>query len=704
MRQKSLFVAIALSLAGMVLAQPEPWLHPDGTIHYYHVISVDREINWYQANDSAVARGGYLATLTSPAEDSFLFAQADADLFWRKRPDGRLAGPWLGGYQPVGSPEPDSGWTWITSEPMNYRNWTAGEPDNAGGANAVNLGEAFGRRVGTWNDLRADSSLGSYAVELSAERTTVGLLQNDSDASPGYTLFAPILSTKTYLIDNCGRLIRTWQSAYTPGLSAYLLPDGSLLRPASVNNPFSAPGGRVERYDWNGNLVWAFNCADTLHCQHHDVEPMPNGHVLMVAYESKTRAEALEAGRRPGLVLNSFRPDHVIEVDPATNRIVWEWHVWDHLIQDFDSTKANYGVVAEHPELVDINFGTNYPDWLHINAIDYNPELDQIALSVRNLNEIWIIDHSTTTAEARGHTGGRQGMGGDILYRWGNPQAYRAGTAMDQVFFGQHDVRWIEPGLPGAGNLMVYNNGLNRPGGSFSTVDEFTPPADSTGRYPRPLPGVPHGPRELVWSYRADPPSSLFSAYISGAHRLPNGNTLICEGGKGNFREVTADNRIVWRYQNPVAAAPLMQGDDPINSSSVFRATRYAPDFPGFNGRDLEPGYPIEHYQTPALALARTGPIIGQDGRHLWAQPNPVRYGATIRFGLQLGQRVRMTIFDGSGRAVRMLLDSYLGAGEHAVGWDGLDDFGNRLAMGVYFCRLAGESESSTITLTLLGS
>src|SRR5690606_15913622 len=108
------------------------------------------------------------------------------------------------------------------------------------------------------------------------------------------------------------------------------------------------------------------------------------------------------------------------------------------------------------------------------NAIDYNPQLDQIMISTREFSELWIIDHSTTTAEAAGHTGGRSGKGGDILYRYGNPAAYNRGTRADQKFFYQHDAQWIEPGLPGAGNILVFNNGWNRvDGSSFSSVIEL---------------------------------------------------------------------------------------------------------------------------------------------------------------------------------------------------------------------------------------
>jgi len=96
--------------------------------------------------------------------------------------------------------------------------------------------------------------------------------------------------------------------------------------------------------------------------------------------------------------------------------------------------KLAWNVVSEHPELMDINFGVNLngnnADWIHFNSIDYNSDLDQIILSSRHLSEIYVIDHSTTSLEAAGHTGGNSGKGGDILFRYGMPNGFQLATLM----------------------------------------------------------------------------------------------------------------------------------------------------------------------------------------------------------------------------------------------------------------------------------
>jgi hypothetical protein len=408
----------------------------------------------------------------------------------------------------------------------------------------------------------------------------IGECWSDEESFKGYTLFSPAISAKTFLINNSGEVVHTWDSKYKPALSVYLLENGCILRTAlsKFNTVFwgGGIGGGVEIFDWNGTKVWEFDYSNNKHCLHHDIEMLPNGNILMIAWEYKSDSEAIEAGRNPQfLQMGELWPNHIIEVEPTGSsggNIVWEWHVWDHLIQDFDQTKENYGVVEDHPELIDINFGGKIlADWLHVNSIDYNEEFDQIILSSLHFNEIWVIDHSTTSEEAAGHTGGNSGKGGDILYRWGNPQAYRAGSESDQKLFRQHDAQWIEPGLPGEGNILIFNNGGNRPGVDYSSVDEIIPPIDSNGNYFY-EPGHSYGPEQPIWSYVAENPTDFYSINLAGAQRLPNGNTLICEGSNGFFFEVTSGKEIVWEYLNQVPN---------LIDNHVFKIRRYSPDYPG---------------------------------------------------------------------------------------------------------------------------
>lgn len=359
----------------------------------------------------------------------------------------------------------------------------------------------------------------------------------------GTIIIAPLSQRTTYMINENGHILQTWESDYRPGLSVYSCEDGSIYR--AYCTPLSLFGGGVQKIDNNNNVVWDFNYWNDTVKAHHDIEPLPNGNVLMIAWETKTRDDAIEQGRNPNTVGDEIYPVKIIEVKPTgptTGEIVWEWHVWDHLIQDYDSSKANYGIIRDHPELIDINYGSTSGDWLHTNSIDYNEQFDQILLSSHNFNEIWIIDHSTTITEAAGHTGGNSGNGGDLLYRWGNPEAYERGTIEDKVFSLQHYAKWVTPGYPGSGNILVFNNGV---AWLQSSVDEFTPPILPDGSYY--MSGYqPYGPSSLAWSYTRA--GSFFSAHLSGAERLPNGNTLILDGETGYYFIVTPDGAIVWDY------------------------------------------------------------------------------------------------------------------------------------------------------------
>jgi len=438
---------------------------------------------------------------------------------------------------------------------------------------------------------------------LKSQNVTMGLMYQNINSQPGTILFAPTNYTKTYLIDKCGYKLHSWNSNYKPGHSTYLLNDGTLLRAGNTNNNTfglgGGGGGIIEKIDWNGNVTWSYQISNTNICQHHDIKILPNGNILALVWERKTRAQAIAAGRDSAFLNNYFWNEKIMELQPVgTNQanIVWEWNIWDHLIQNHDSTKNNYGIINQHPELLNINANfsnSSFPDWIHLNSIDYNETLDQIIVSSRILSEIWIIDHSTTTSQAASHAGGNSGKGGDLLYRWGNPKVYDRGNASNQQFFGQHNAHWIPQGLLGAGDIMVFNNGKDRPGRDYTSIDIIKPLTDSMGNYIFSS-SFTYMPDSAYWIYKDSTPTNFYADKISGAQRLPNTNLLICDGPKGVFFEVDTLGNLMWKYKNPVnGLGPGTQGNTIFNNN-VFRTVFYEQSYSGFTGHSLIPGPPIE--------------------------------------------------------------------------------------------------------------
>jgi hypothetical protein len=441
-----------------------------------------------------------------------------------------------------------------------------------------------------------DAVIGQVGVE------TRGLRVNCGDATPGYALFAPMSSDTTYLVDVGGKAIRTWKSAYLPSAWVYFLDNGHILRGGSDRgaSPFGGggQGGRFQEFDFNGDLVWDFQYNQN-RLPHHDVAVLPNGNIIAIVWEGKSAEETRRAGRRSTSVpQGGIWPDMLVEFEPEGPngaRIVWEWHIWDHLIQNLDPTLDNYGDPAAHPERININADSGgfafSRDVFHTNAISYNPELDQVLLSVPTYNEVWVIDHSTTTQEAAGRIGGRAGSGGDLLYRWGNPQAYGRGTSADRLLGFQHDARWIPQGRPGAGHMMVYSNQTPTPAGLTTRIYEFLPPVNPDGRYTIDA-NRPYGPAAPLWSYSND---SLQTTNLSGAERLQNGGTWISSGPEGQLLELTPSGDIVWEYWSPYSGALT----NTAAAFSLFKAVKIAPNHPGLNGQDLEPLSPQP--ATPSL-------------------------------------------------------------------------------------------------------
>ncbi|MDE0006583.1 MAG: aryl-sulfate sulfotransferase [Rhodospirillaceae bacterium] len=427
----------------------------------------------------------------------------------------------------------------------------------------------------------------------------------DDRAFEGYTLvhdgaFGGQNANRIYLTDMNGETVHRWEpERYQPeGSVAYLLENGLLLRTVSShhwlrsgNYPVGA-AGTVQLLDWDSNVVWEYQMdVPGKHVFHHDVDYMPNGNILAIAYTGFSPEEARSMGWDGVFPANADTIwfDKVVELKPnlddGSTEIVWQWNSWDHFVQDKYPDRANYGDVESAVGKIDVNYlREGYVLFLrgqmhHVNSVDYNPELDQIVLSSAAYGELWFIDHSTTMAEAAGDSGGRYGRGGDLIYRWGNPFTTRSGTLDDATLYWQHDARWITEGLPGAGNLLVYNNGTNRsldgtfdPGlgmdfeNSYTDLLEVRLPARADGSY-----DIGREP-ELVWSWNLDASEDYFSPFMSGWDRMPNGNTIFVNGHNKQVMEVTPAGERVLDYLVP-------------ENGRKYRVYKYPVDYPGLAGR-----------------------------------------------------------------------------------------------------------------------
>ena len=420
------------------------------------------------------------------------------------------------------------------------------------------------------------------ALGLFAQDPTVGLLTQTEQSFDGYTLMPVNPSLNTYLLNNCGEVVHQWTSAYRPGMMAYLMSDGDLMRAGRVNNPVFGAGGTggvIERFSWEGDLEWSCWLSSDTMCQHHDFAVMPNGNVLALLWKAYPASDWVERGRDPEMTAPVVWATCIQEIEPTGSEggnVVWQWEAIDHVVQHFNENRPNYHEPSIRPRQIDVNYATspNGKDWLHANSIDYHPELDQIMVSSRGFSEIWFIDHSIAPEET-GTTAG------DLLYRWGNPEAYGRGTAADRVLYKQHDAHWLDNG-----QVMAFSNGNERPEGNFSTVEWFTPAMTPEGTYP--IDDVlAWGPEASDWRYPEVLDPDFYAQNTSGAQLLPNGNVLITEGNQGDIREVDAEENIVWRYINPVTnQGALPQGAQPTNNG-VFHANRYAANHPALAGASL---------------------------------------------------------------------------------------------------------------------
>lgn len=354
----------------------------------------------------------------------------------------------------------------------------------------------------------------------------------------GFILVNDASANSVYLMDKTTDIVHEWNlNGKRLGNDAFLLEDGRLLAMLESENPeitLGGFGGLLSLLDKDGNVEWSYEYSDENHIAHHDAKMLPNGNILFLSWEKKSIEEANQIGFSGS---TEIIYDAVLEINPETNEIVWQWHMWDHLVQDYDETKLNFGMIATNPQLIDINYlevSDSSGDVSHANGIDYDADKDLIYISVNYYSEIWVIDHSTTTQEAKTNTGGNYNKGGDLIYRFGNPSAYKNEQGV-RLFDRNHHPNLLSGEKKG--NILVYSNGLSQ---EQSTAYELQIPDNLL------LESNKNNEPDIIWQFTD---SELFSGRVSGVDLLPNGNRIITEGDFG-FWEVTEAGEVVWRFMS----------------------------------------------------------------------------------------------------------------------------------------------------------
>ncbi len=325
---------------------------------------------------------------------------------------------------------------------------------------------------------------------------------------PGYHIDVTALTGELRIYDLGGQLVRSFANplpGYVYGELAKPLDNGAFM--ALIVDP-RVPSGTPRRkllgeFDASGGLRWLFDASPYGRGLHHDFERLANGNTLVCAQEVVFE---------PSLCEVAILDDVVMEVDPS-GAAVWEWSLADHW-QQLPVTPAGWKWLIAQPGMPKVLFHLNSLQSLPANrweATDPRFRAGNLLLSCRQLNLVLVVDRAT----------------GSVVW-----------SMIDETV-GQHHARMIPPEMPGAGNLLIFDNGgaagapaIARP---YSRVVEFVP-----------------GSLHLVWAYRCGEPlppycrTGFFSGIMGSAQRLPNGNTVIADSDSGRVFEVAADRTTVW--------------------------------------------------------------------------------------------------------------------------------------------------------------
>lgn len=489
---------------------------------------------------------------------------------------------------------------------------------------------------GVWIASCAAMFAGVVAPGYEASRGPTELIHWDPQkAYPGYAFIRARLPgvTGVYLIDMAGQVVNYWPE-FT---DAYLLEDGTM---------FGAKGpSTFSQVDWKGNVLWEHTDSRETHHPHHDFLRIYNPEleeytVLYIANEDLTHDEVIALGADPDAVdrYEGTQMDVIVEVD-RNGDVVWEYRFRDHLVQDRTPFAPNHvgegRSLADFPGRLDVNFGVFSRDYIHLNAIVYNPDSGHLAISSNRTHEIYIVDHDGTFVPGDPEESLRLAAGeaGDFLYRFGNPAIYGQGEyphyakknwsleefSGHKQMGGTHDIQWIRDGIPGAGDLLLFNNGLTVPRADGdpdpqSEILQINPFLDADGveqddyvnppeaGYSDVMPGGEESQnlvtrlfsKQIVWMYHTS--DGFNSHHGSATQRLPNGNTMAQLARVGRLLEITPEGEVVWEYVNPVTNAGIVNTLITSEHENVFGGwspLRYGVDFPGLAGKDLSPKGPI---------------------------------------------------------------------------------------------------------------
>ena len=376
--------------------------------------------------------------------------------------------------------------------------------------------------------LTADSNIlvmAHFVPELQEEIQTYekGKIHN------GYVFAIENGGTKAHLVNKSGEKIFSWSFDYRLGNDIEWLSNGNLLgifKPEEeLPFSFGGYGGILKEFDRSQTSIWEYKKADSEGLLHHDALKLPNGNILSMIWETIPTETAQAAGAN---VDYPIYPEKIVEINPGTNEIVWQWRAFEHLVQDHNSEADNFGNPATDMHKIDINYALRENgDIMHANGLAYDAEQDLIYMSVNYYSEVWVLDHSQNTEATAG-------AAGDLVYRFGNPEAFR-NTSDVRLFYNNHHPHLIKE----SGSILLYNNGSNS---EQSSVLELQLPEEMS------LQDASYTVPNVVWNYTHP---DLFFGKISGAYRLSNGNTLICEGDYG-YWEVNPEGYIVWKYASEV--------------------------------------------------------------------------------------------------------------------------------------------------------